>query len=251
MVHACQLKGGHEAIHQCREAPTILVLMTSFLQSSIPAAAPDAAAETVVVEASRLPDADTTAPFTLRVVDAEELRNAPELRLDDILHAQIPGFSLFRRNSSRTANPTTQGVTLRSLGPSGASRTLVLLDGIPLNDPFGGYVLWSQIPPAAVDSVLVQPGGGAGLFGNAALAGTVFLVSRPVASTSVALEASVGNHDTYELFLDGTAVHQEISIASAVEWFSTGGYPTIAPGQRGPVDTNSTADSELINVAAK
>jgi outer membrane receptor protein involved in Fe transport len=83
----------------------------------------------------------------------------------------VPGFSLFRRSSSRTANPTTQGVTLRNFGPSGAGRTLVLLDGIPLNDPFAGYVLWSQVPPALLESVLVQPGGGAGLFGNAGTRG--------------------------------------------------------------------------------
>jgi hypothetical protein len=73
----------------------------------------------------------TTDPI---VVDAERLVRAPQLRLDDILRAQVPGFNLFRRNSSRTANPTTQGVTLRNFGPSGTGRTLVLLDGIPLND---------------------------------------------------------------------------------------------------------------------
>ena len=139
----------------------------------------EVAAERVIVQADRLPDAESAAPFSVHVIDAEELRRAPQLRLDDILRAQVPGFSLFRRNSSRTANPTTQGVTLRNFGPSGAGRTLVLLDGIPLNDPFAGYVLWSQVPPAAIESVLVHPGGGAGLFGNAALAGTIFLVSRP------------------------------------------------------------------------
>lgn len=55
------------------------------------------------------------------------------LRLD-------PAFSLFRRTDSLGANPTAQGVSLRGIGPSGASRTLVLLDGVPLNDPFGGWV---------------------------------------------------------------------------------------------------------------
>ncbi|HEY2614133.1 MAG TPA: Plug domain-containing protein, partial [Chthoniobacterales bacterium] len=128
-----------------------------------------------MIQADRLPDAESGAPFSVETLDAEELRRAPQFWLDDILRAEVPGFSLFRRSSSRTANPTTQGVTLRNFGPSGAGRTLVLLDGIPLNDPFAGYVLWSQVPPAAIDSVLVSSGGGAGLFGNAALAGTFFL----------------------------------------------------------------------------
>ena len=59
---------------------------------------------------------------------------------------QVPGFSLFRRTTSRAANPTTQGVSLRGLGASGASRALVLSDGFPLNDPFGGWVYWDRAP---------------------------------------------------------------------------------------------------------
>ncbi len=149
--------------------------------------AQEARTERIVVQADRLPDATSTAPFSLAVLEGDGLQRAPQQRLDDILRAQVPGFSLFRRNGSRAANPTTQGVTLRNFGPSGAGRTLVLLDGVPLNDPFAGYVLWSQIAPAAIQSVLVQPGGGAGLFGNAALAGTIFLVSKPLDATAAAL----------------------------------------------------------------
>src|SRR3954449_5000367 len=145
----------------------------------------DESTERVVVNADRLPDAESAAPFSVTAIDSDELRLAPQLRLDDILRAEAPGFSLFRRNSSRTANPTTQGVTLRNFGPSGAGRTLVLLDDIPLNDPFAGYVLWSQVPVAGIDSVLIQPGSGAGLFGNSALAGTIFLESTPI-ETSLA-----------------------------------------------------------------
>src|ERR1043165_6068141 len=134
----------------------------------VPVRAQEAEASPVIVQADRLPDPQSSAPFDVHVFDQDDLQRAPELRLDDIMRAEIPGFSLFRRNSSRTANPTTQGVTLRNFGPNGAGRTLVLLDGIPLNDPFAGYVLWSQVPPTAIDTVIVQPGGGAGLFGNAA-----------------------------------------------------------------------------------
>ena len=134
----------------------------------------------VVIEAGRLPNIETSAPLDVYTIDREDLDRAPELRLDDILRAEVPGFSLFRRNSSRTANPTTQGVTLRNFGPNGAGRTLVLWDGVPLNDPFAGYVLWNQVPPDALDSIVVVSGGGAGLFGNEALAGTIFLISAPV-----------------------------------------------------------------------
>jgi outer membrane receptor protein involved in Fe transport len=210
-----------------------------------------ATADRVVVEADRLPNAESSAPFAVDVVDAEELRKAPQLRLDDILRAQVPGFSLFRRNSSRTANPTTQGVTLRNFGPSGAGRTLVLLDGIPLNDPFAGYVLWSQVPPASIESVVVVPGGGAGLWGNAALAGTIFLVSQPMTANSGSAEASVGNCDTYEAAAEGTVIHAPIAVSVFAERFSTSGYPVVRPDQRGPVDNTASADSNLFDLHAQ
>jgi outer membrane receptor protein involved in Fe transport len=213
--------------------------------------AQEAVVERIVVEADRLPNAESGAPFSITVLDENDLRRAPELRLDDILRAQVPGFSLFRRNSSRTANPTTQGVTLRNFGPSGAGRTLVLLNGIPVNDPFAGYVLWSQVPPASIESVLVNQGGGAGLFGNAALAGTIFLESKPMDATSGFVEGSIGNAETYEASLDGTIVHQRFAAAIFAERFSTGGYPVIAPEQRGRVDNNASADSNLFDLRAE
>jgi outer membrane receptor protein involved in Fe transport len=217
----------------------------------LPARADDTVADRIVVEADRLPNAESAAPFTIHLVDAEELRRASQLRLDDILRMQVPGFSLFRRNSSRTANPTTQGVTLRNFGPSGAGRTLVLLDGIPLNDPFAGYVLWNQAPPAAVESVLVNPGGGAGLFGNAALAGTIFLVSKPMDATSASVEGTIGNADTYEASIAGAVVQRPFAAAFFAERFSTGGYPVIASDQRGRVDNNTSADSNLFDLRAE
>ena len=214
------------------------------------AGAQEAVGDSVVVTATRQPDAAASSPFAVNVVDEEELRRAPQLRLDDILRAQVPGFSLFRRSSSRAANPTTQGVTLRNFGPSGAGRTLVLVDGIPLNDPFAGYVLWNQVPPAALESVVVTPGGGAGLFGNAALAGTIFLRTRAADASSASIEAVVGNRETDGANAFASFVDRGGSISIFAERFSTGGYPVLRDDQRGPVDTDASAKSELLQVAS-
>ncbi len=226
--------------------PAFLACLAAALVA--PVSGQESITERIVVEADRLPNAESGAPFSIHVVNENDLRRAPQLRLDDILRAQVPGFSLFRRNSSRTANPTTQGVTLRNFGPSGAGRTLVLLDGIPINDPFAGYVLWSQVPSASIESVLVNSGGGAGLFGNAALAGTIFLVSEPMVATSGSAEGSIGNAETYEVSLEGTVVHHGFAAGLFAERFSTGGYPVIAPGQRGRVDTDASAESDLFDL---
>src|SRR4051812_47340662 len=93
--------------------------------------------ESVTVTGSRGATGVDTAAATSVVTSAELLTSAAGA-LDDALR-NTPGFSLFRRSTSRVANPTTQGVTLRGVSGSGASRTLVVADGWSLNDPFGSW----------------------------------------------------------------------------------------------------------------
>lgn len=88
----------------------------------------------------------TQTPANVSEVSAHDLAQTPGVNIDDRLR-EVPGFSLFRRTSSVVANPTTQGVSLRGIGSSGASRSLVLWDGVPMNDPFGGWVYWTRFPP--------------------------------------------------------------------------------------------------------
>lgn len=128
----------------------------------------------VVVSAARLPTAAGAAAFSSVRLDSEALAAKP--RLDEVL-SQAPGVSLFRRTSSRGANPTTQGLSLRSIAPSGAGRALVTLDGVPQNDPFGGWVIWSALPVEGLDGVTLTRGAGAGPYGGGALTGAVGLSS--------------------------------------------------------------------------
>src|SRR5262249_60572906 len=102
--------------------------------------------DTVVVSAARLEQPLANVAADVTVLDREDVDHSAAQTSDDLLQ-QIPGFNLFRRSSSLVAHPTTQGVSLRGIGSSGASRTLVLLDGIPLNDPFGGWGYWWRGTP--------------------------------------------------------------------------------------------------------
>ncbi len=199
----------------------------------------------IVVTADRLPASARTNPFSVTTIDREELRRAPQLRLDDLLRNAAPGFSLFRRSSSRVANPTAQGVSLRNVGPNGAGRTLVLLDGIPLNDPFAGWVPWSRVPPSSLREVIVNPGGGAGLFGNAALAGTIHLLSEQEEGQGADFVATVGNHDTHEVSLGARLSSERFSLTSSFDRFETGGYPVLQADQSGSIDTAADAESWL------
>ncbi|MEJ1968192.1 MAG: TonB-dependent receptor [Rhizomicrobium sp.] len=117
----------------------------------LPTVAFAAPIETVVVTASP-PDPVGNAAFSVATLSAADLHDSTEL---DRALAQVPGLSLFRRDSSLSANPTTQGVSLRSIAPSGAGRALVTLDGVPQNDPFGGWVIWSALPPEDIGGAQV------------------------------------------------------------------------------------------------
>ncbi len=126
----------------------------------------------IVVRAARLPAAVGDRAFSIQRIDPTAL--VVSERLDDAL-ASAPGFSLYRRTSSLGANPTTQGVSLRGIAGSGASRALVTLDGVPQNDPFGGWVIWTGLPPEAISGATLVRGAGAGPYGAGALTGVVAL----------------------------------------------------------------------------
>src|SRR5581483_4965368 len=113
---------------------------------------PPSILETVVVTPGRQEQRLGDTPASVNVLTEEQIQSSPAVIADDVLR-QVPSFSLFRRTSSLVAQPTTQGVSLRGIGPSGQSRTLVLLDGVPFNDPFGGWVYWTRVPLLSVDRV--------------------------------------------------------------------------------------------------
>ena len=101
-----------------------------------------------------LPLPGGTRAYSIATVDAERLQNNASGRIEDVLK-DVAGLTAFRRSDSRSANPTSQGVTLRSLGGNAASRALVLLDGVPIADPFAGYLPWSALDPGRLGSVSV------------------------------------------------------------------------------------------------
>ena len=133
------------------------------------------AVETVVVNAARLPTSLADAAFSIVNVDPNALQTLP--RLDTVLETS-PGVSLFRRGSSAGANPTTQGVSLRAIGPTAAGRALVTLDGVPQNDPFGNWVIWTALPTEEIQGVSIVRGAGSGPYGSGALTGVIDLQGR-------------------------------------------------------------------------
>jgi outer membrane cobalamin receptor len=222
-------------------SPDLLLLL--WMQTA-PVPADPSFADTVVVTASRSEQRLVDAVSSTTAVGREELARSPALTLDDQLR-QVPGFSLLRRSSSLTAHPTSQGVSLRGLGPSGASRTLVLFDGTPLNDPFGGWVYWNRLPVSALQSVEVARGALSQLYGSAALGGAIQLLPR--APQPGTFEATVrgGDHSTRdaEVFAsDAASGGGPWGWTLAGRTFDTDGFFVLSPEDRGAVDRRANVD---------
>ena len=191
--------------------------------------------EAVTVTATRTETRLSDVAGSMVVLSSRDVSTTAAATLDDALR-QIPGFTLFRRTGSRAANPTTQGVSLRGVGASGASRALVLADGIPLNDAFGGWVYWGRVPREAVEQIEVLRGGASSLYGSSALGGVVNIITRRPYANAFSLQASYGNEETPEASLFAARKRGRWSASIGAEFFRTRGYVTVAENERGRVD---------------
>jgi outer membrane receptor protein involved in Fe transport len=210
--------------------------------------APAGLSEQVAVTATRTQARLDETAASVVVLSERDVETTAALRLDDALR-QVAGFSLFRRTGSRAANPTTQGVSLRGTGASGASRATVLADGVPLNDPFGGWVYWDRVPREEVARVEVLRGGASALYGGGALGGVVNVVRRRADANSLSLEASYGNGRTPDASLFATTARGGWAASVGAELFRTDGYVLVDDAARGRVDTPAGARDSAFDLA--
>jgi outer membrane cobalamin receptor len=222
------------------EAPGFeAVDLTSSARPVLAVLLPPSYSEAVVVTATRSESVRTSGAAPVTVMTSGDLALTPPAPLDDALRL-VPGFSLFRRTTSRAANPTTQGAGMRGLSASGASRALVLSDGVPLNDPFGGWVYWSRVPVTAVDRVEILRGGASDLYGADALAGVIQVLTRVPEGPAARVDLEAATHSSGRASLYLSDARGPWRISGAAETFSTDGYVLVPEDQRGRVDVNAT-----------
>ncbi len=180
-------------------------------------------------------------PANVTTLDSTALQESPGTNLDDRLR-DVPGFSLFRRSSSMVANPTTQGISLRGIGSSGASRTLVLWDGIPANDPFGGWVYWTQFVPGEIGSAEISRGAATSIFGDRAMSGAIGLFTRPAEKLHVLAEYEFGNDSTHDISAGFADVWSRMAISGSARAFTSDGYFIVPASIRGAADTRANVE---------
>lgn len=200
---------------------------------------PSPEVEAIVVYAPRLAPLGGDAVFSAVQISPEVLKTEP--RLDEALKT-APGVSLFRRTGSGAANPTTQGLSLRAIAPSGAGRALVTLDGAPQNDPFGGWVIWSGLPSEGLAGATVVRGAGSGPYGAGALTGVVALTERATPNGVAVAEVSAGERESYRAAI-AAGLPGVLLTASGSR---TDGYYAVRGPRRGAADTRLRLDDASV-----
>ena len=225
---------------------TMSLLLSFALAAGAQTSAPPRLQQSVTVTADRGLAGINDSATSLAVLNAQQLESPPALALDDRLHS-VAGFQLFRRTSSWTANPTSQGLSLRGLGSTAASRTLVVSDQVPLADPFGGWVHWDEIPALAIQQVELLRGGASDLYGSSAIGGVVNIVPvvpREPQALHLAADASGATENSALTNLLLSTSNHRLAALAAGSGLTTGGYIPTAPAFRGTVDIPANATSE-------
>ena len=230
--------------------PIASILLTSALAAPLAAQETENVAEegVIVVLGEGLEDTPSVVAYSSSEIERETIISAPSGRIEDVL-SNVAGFQQFRRSDSRSSNPSAQGVTLRALGGNATSRALVLLDGVPIADPFFGYVPLSSINPEQLSSIRVTRGGGSGPFGAGALAGTIELQSAD-AATLGPFDASLlaNNRGATEAT---ASLSQELGAGFGVitgRWDRGQGFFTTADDQRVPASARARFDSWSVGI---
>lgn len=204
----------------------------------------------IVVTGQGLDAPPGEAAYAVTTIDRERLQQSSSGRLEDVLR-DAAGIAQFRRADSRSAHPTSQGLTLRGLGGNASSRALLLLDGVPQTDPFGGWVPFPAYLPDRLSAIRVTRGGGSGYAGPGALAGTIELQSGgPRELGPLQLRAAYGSRDSVETS-GVAAVKLGSGFATIAGEYARGdGFIPTVEEDRGPVDRAAPYEQASLSTRA-
>jgi iron complex outermembrane receptor protein len=213
------------------------LLAATAITIATPSLAEDAGdAQTIVVLGQGLDMPPGTPAFGSVTINRQRLGEDASGTVEHAL-ADVAGFQEFRRSDSRSANPSSQGVTLRALGGNATSRALVLLDGVPLADPFFGSIPFNALPLDTIGAVRITRGGGAGAFGAGTVAGTVELFSADRAQLAPYSASGFYGSNNAQQVSATISPNVGAGFVSFSGNFSRGdGFWTTPENQRGPAD---------------
>jgi iron complex outermembrane receptor protein len=226
----------------------LLTVPTTALAQAPDEVAGDASA--IIVTGAGLDLPPGTPAYGSVVIDRQRLLDSASGRIESVL-GDVAGFQQFRRSDSRSSNPSNQGATLRALGGNASSRTLMLLDGVPVADPFFGYIPFSALAPERLSVVRVTRGGGIGAFGAGAVAGTIEMASATRDQLpDFTASAFYGSRDSTEL---SAGLTQDLGggyVSLSGRWDRGDGFQTTPKDQRVSATAPAAYDGWSTNLRA-
>jgi iron complex outermembrane recepter protein len=227
----------------CFSAPVLFLSAAAAEQSD--RGVPDLTTGEVVISAARTPERIGQSAAAVTVITREQIERSPYAgghQLDDLLRS-VPGVQPAIL-SSRYNHPTAQSVVLNGLG---TRRTLVLLDGVPLNDGFGGWINWGLIPND-IERIEIVPGGASNLYGTWAMGGVIHVISKtPREGSGFKIESQAGTLSTYQQAINTRYGSDRFQFSLGYRWFHTNGVIPVPAYQQGPVDRTNDSRHQLFN----
>ncbi len=218
-----------------------LFLSTSLLAMIAPALAQAEGTELdpVVVVADRTPQPLSKVAVTVTVLDQETIKASQAIDLSDLLQT-TPGIAL-----SRAGGPG-QPTSLFIRGADSA-QTLVLIDGVPINDPSqpsAGFD-FANLLTSDISRVEILRGAHSTLWGSQAIGGVVDIITTPPSKApQVDLTAEVGARETRNLVAGASGTSGPFSLRLAGGYYTTAGIPAFDE-RLGGVGADGTRDTSF------
>jgi len=175
---------------------------------------------TVIVAASRSQTKVEQMPLHTTIVSSDQIKSSPAQTLDQLLR-NVPGLN-FSAVPAALSDPTGHQTKMRGLGNA---KVLVLLDGVPIHDPFYLTTQWFKVPLSNIDHVEILRGGNSSLWGNMAVAGVVNIVTKRARSDGGQVQVSAGTQGSWNLaFSRNFALSERAGFNLSGDVFHTDGY---------------------------
>lgn len=200
---------------------------------------------TVVVSATRSTTTLERMPLHATVIAASDLHKSPAQTLDQLLRGvsgmNISGAPFY------TTDPTGHQTKLRGLTSN--SSVLVLVDGIPVHDPFFSTTQWFKVPLSTIERVEVVRGGNSSLWGNLAMAGVINIITKKPIDNGGELNVNYGSLGTATPAVSKNfVVGNGLSLRVSGDLLSTDGYQTTPPAYLNTVPGKSASSATNGNV---
>ena len=225
-----------EAVTQkfCTMQKQLFVLTALFMSSALCAQQDTSFLQEVVVTANKYEKKQSETAKVVSVINREQLRQSGGRSIGELLN-QIAGVTVPGSNNNLGSNQT---ISIRG---ASAGNVLILLDGIPVNDPsvISNYFDINLLSIDQIERIEILKGGHSTLYGSDAVAGVVNIISRKVAalSSKPSINASIAG-GSFNTLRSSAGISGRMNKLTYITQFST----ILARGFSAAADTLGTLD---------